>query len=352
MNSMKFHYALAIGLLVLVASCKKEEEEQTATEVDYTHGIFISNEGSFNGNNASITYFDPALKQTNDVYKVANALGLGDVLQSFTIIGDRGYAIVNNSQKVEVVEMKTMKRIATITGVDYPRHLIDAGNGKAYLTNGSMAGEVKMIDLSTHTIVGSIPVGMGPEKMYKSGNKVFVCNSGGWSIDNTISVIDINTSSVVSTITVGDRPGDMALDNSGNLWALCTGETLYDENWAVVGNTAAMLYQIDPATNQVINSMEVGVLGDHPREFAMSADGTDLLLVNNGLQKMNMNTEAWTTLVSGSFNSVDVNAADGDIWCTGISNFVDPSVLYHYNSSGFLENQFTVGIGANGVDFN
>jgi YVTN family beta-propeller protein len=349
---MKFRYPLAIGLLVFVASCKKDEEEQSTAETNYTRGIFISNEGSFNGNNASITYFDPSFKQTENVYQVANAVGLGDVLQSFTIIGDNGYAVVNNSQKVEVVEMKTMKRIATITGVDYPRHLLDIGNGKAYLTNGSMSGEVKIIDLVTHTITGSIVVGLGPERMYKSGNKVFVCNSGGWSVDNTISVIDINSSTVVSTIAVGDRPIDMALDNAGNIWTLCSGETLYDANWAVVGNTAAMLYQIDPLTNLVTNSMEVGVLGDHPREFAMSADGTDLLLVNNGLQMMDMATEAWTNIISGSFNSVDVNAADGGIWCTGTTNFVDPSVLYHYNANGVLENQFTVGLGANGVDFN
>ncbi len=350
---MKFRNALAIGLLVLASSCKKDEEEEpTNNEVNYTRGIFVTNEGSFNGNNASITHFDPSLKQTESVYQVANGVGLGDVLQSFTIIGDKAYAVVNNSQKVEVLELKTMKRIATITGVDYPRHLLDAGNGKAYLTNGSLAGEVKIIDLITNTIAGSIAVGMGPEKMYKSADKVFVCNSGGWSIDNTISVIDINTSAVVSTITVGDRPIDMALDSFGNLWTLCSGETLYDENWAVVGNTPAMLYQIDPITGLVMSSMQVGALGDHPREFAMSADETDLLLVNNGLQKMDMLTETWSTLVPGSFNSVDVNTADGDIWCTGTTNFVDPSTLYHYNSSGVLENQFTVGLGANGVDFN
>lgn len=338
-------------VMVLITGCKKDEEAETIPK-SYLNGAFVSNEGSFGGNNGGITHISTSGEVTNDVYLSANGVELGDVLQSFTIIGNRGYAVVNNSQKVEVMDLSNMKRVASITGLSYPRHLQRIDDQTVYLTNGNFAGEVVVIDLSTNTVSGNIPVGNGPEKMTRTGDKIFVCNSGGWMDDNTISIIDITSETVVETITVGDVPIDAVKDQTGDVWVLCRGKVVYDESWNVIGDTDAMLYRIDGTTNDIESSMTVGTNGDHPSHLEINPAGNIVYIENSGIFSMSIDGTSLTNLVTGSFNSLNVHPLSGDIWCTEIPNFVTPSVVYKYSSSGSLLDSYSTGLGANGVSFN
>jgi YVTN family beta-propeller protein len=86
----------------------------------------------------------------------------------------------------------------------------------------STTGTVSVIDPSNPSAaVGSIPVGLHPTAMYRSGNALFVANTNS----DTVSVIDTTTNHVVQTIetrpwpssTVGYEPDGLALTPDGHL---------------------------------------------------------------------------------------------------------------------------------------
>lgn len=336
-------------------SCKKEDEhgDKPLDTVSYLTGRYVVNEGNYNMNNASISHISNSNELTNDVYLKKNGVELGDVLQSFVVIGSKGYAVLNNSQKVEVIELDQFRRESTITGADYPRYLIDGGNGKLYLSNGNLEGDIKVIDQNTNEIVQSIAVGYGPDKMLIHGEKLFVCNNGGWATDNRVTVIDLNDHNVIDHIVVGDRPVDMVVDAFGDIWVLCSGETLYDENWMISGHTAAMLYRIDGNNPEVTASEQIGSNGDHPMQLEVSPSGMVLYYENNGIFALDLNTGEFPgqQLVAGDRGSLDIDPASGDIWSASVSDYIMPNTLNRYSSSGILLNSFQVGIGTNAVVF-
>jgi hypothetical protein len=60
---------------------------------------------------------------------------------------------VNNSFKIEIVDARTFKHMATIVdttatqNTSYVRYALGIDDNKAYVTNGNYAGEVEVIDL-------------------------------------------------------------------------------------------------------------------------------------------------------------------------------------------------------------
>lgn len=347
-------FFLLAGMLVLGA-CKKEEEQvqEPPAAIDYSYGAYVVNEGAFLANNASLSHISDDGIVTNDVYYQVNNVELGDVFQSFQVIDGKGYAVLNNSQKVEVVDLKTMENVGTITGLDYPRYMVATSTGTAYLTNGSFAGELKIINTQMNTVTGSVTVGTGPNQLMALNSEIWVCNEGGFGLDSTISVVSTSSNTVVDVIEVGYRPADIVSDELGNVWVLCAGETYYDENWSVSGHSPAMLYRINASTREVISSIQVGQLGDHPRQLEVSPDGTVLYYENNGIYEFDLinGDMPGIQIVSSARSGLSVNPFTGDIWCASISDYTNPSQVFVYSTSGSLRATYTAGIAANGVTF-
>jgi hypothetical protein len=102
---------------------------------------------------------------------------------------------------------------------------------------------------------------------------------------------------------------DLVTDAVGNVWVLCSGETFYDLNWSVSGHSRAMLYHIDASTHEILGSMAVGQLGDHPRQLEVSPDGRVLYYENNGVFAMNIDggTMPGVLLIQQSRSGLSVN---------------------------------------------
>ncbi len=353
---MKSNWILCLlASAAMLTACKKDDEPQIEEPLleDYASGAYVVNEGSFLANNASLTHVSNAGAVTNDVYYQANGVELGDVFQSFTVIGDRGFAVLNNSQKIEVVDLKTMANVGTVTGLDYPRYMVATGNNTAYLSDGSFAGSLKIINTQTFAITGSVAVGTGPNQLLTRSNEVWVCNEGGFGLDSTISVVSSTSNSVTDVIEVGHRPADIVSDALGNVWVLCAGETYYDLNWAVSGHSPSRLYRIDAATHEVISSVQVGQLGDHPRQLEVSPDGTTLYYENSGIYKLDLlnGDMPGVQIVSSPRSALSVHPVTGEVWCASISDYTNPSQVFVHSITGSLLKTYAAGIAANAVVF-
>jgi len=346
-----FHSTISFALIAsLLFSCKKDTPPDGQT-VNPATGAYVTNEGSFLNVNASVSYISSSGNVLVDPYFDKNNVPLGDVLQSLLLQSNRGFAVLNNSSRIEVFNSADFSNIATVEGLDYPRSIIAVSDQKAYITSGAIDGTVFILDMTTYALTGAVAVGMGPEKMTISGDHVFVTNSGGFSEDHTVSVINSSLDAVVTTIDVGDRPVDAITDALGRVWVLSAGAIEYDDNWVEIGHTAAMLHCIDPTDFSIIWSAELGVLGNHPDDLAVSSDGTKVYFNLDGVRELNANspTLPGEMIIPGAFSSLDVHPSNGEIWTTSISNFVSNSSVYRYSSSGVLKGTFEAGIGSNGV---
>src|SRR5690606_37885819 len=81
-------------------------------------GFYLLNEGNMNMNKASLDYFN-FIKGTyrRNIYteiNLGNVGGLGDVGNHMAVYGSKLYLVINNSNKVEVLDAKTARLIKKI----------------------------------------------------------------------------------------------------------------------------------------------------------------------------------------------------------------------------------------------
>src|SRR5690606_30202534 len=143
---------------------------------------------------------------TIDIYSERNPTvvkELGDVGNDIKIYGNKVYAVINSSNKIEVLDKWTAKRVKVI---DVPNGRYMAFHGdKAYVSSyaGKVAidpnaeiGFVAEIDTATLALTRKVTVGYQPEEMVIQDGKLYVANSGGYRVpnyDNTVSVVDLKS---------------------------------------------------------------------------------------------------------------------------------------------------------------
>ncbi|MEM9647646.1 MAG: DUF5074 domain-containing protein [Bacteroidota bacterium] len=298
----------------------------------YENGILVLHEGNFFGGNASVSFVTEDLgTTTNGIFNEVNAAALGDIAQSMTFNGDLAYIVVNNSQKVEVVNRYTFETVATIdTGFLNPRYMAIA-NGKGYVTNWGDGSDpdddyVAVVNLENNTVEDTIEVPEGPEWILANENTLYVAHQGGFGQNNIVSVIDATTDMTGNAITVADRPNSMQLAN-GSLWVLSGGNPSWTGN-----ETAGQLDKISTADNSVEETFEFA-LTEHPGY--LSVDGEDLYyLLSGSVYKMNASDTALPTtaeITGVSFYDMTVN--EGRLYGVDAKDFVSNGSLEIYDLS-------------------
>src|SRR5690349_17281836 len=168
-----------LAIAVSFSSCKKDKKEDASVSRDYSHGVLVSNEGSFSSGTGTVSYFNRDSKEVlQNIFQDENNYPLGNLVQSVSTAGDKTYIVVNNSQKVEVVDSKSFVSAGTISSLEQPRYFLGITATKGYITqwgDGSK-GELKVVDLSSYSILNTIDIGKVSDRMLLSGVYVFVCN--------------------------------------------------------------------------------------------------------------------------------------------------------------------------------
>lgn len=350
MNNLKYYFlAATIAFMVTFSSCDNEENKPKG---DFQTGIFVVNEGNFQDADGSISFINPSSGEvTQDLFGSVNSgRALGDVVQSMTIDGDFTYIVVNNSNKVEVVNANTFESSYTITDLKLPRYFTTF-KGKGYVTEWvsfSSPGRVSIVDLQNHTVTGSIATDYGAEGIIAANGKLFVSNN----FTNTVSVIDPVTSTVVKTIEVGESPGDFALDNQNRLWVACGGG--YDQNYNPLND--GKLVQIDPVNNSVLKTIELGT--NFSAKLAINKGGTQLFYYKgksvyrvNTTDTAGPTTALLTESAVSSFYGIEIDPKTDVIYLADTKAFSGNGTAFTYTTSGTAIGSFTVGRGPNGFAF-
>jgi len=349
----KITKSLIVGLIATLPLSFISCEENDNDDQINIEGIYVVNEGNYDSNDGSITLINPDEQATvQNYFSSNNDWSLGDVVQDLSFYEDKGFIVVNNSQKVEIVKKETFESIGVIEGLSYPRQFLGINDNKGYLTNGSSAtggnGNVLVIDMAEYTVIDTIEVGKGPESMIKHENNVYVTNSGGYSADKTVSVINTDNDEVTKTIDIKDIPTDIVKDANDNLWVFCKGLG----SWQEGGPTNSYLIKINTSDNSTteydigkVTSYGSYLLATGPDNESIYYTGAD------GIYKMEINANSIpeTPFIETIPYGLDVNPENGNIYCMVSGESSGYAVRYD-NESNLIDST-KVGINPNAAVF-
>ncbi|WP_312398324.1 DUF5074 domain-containing protein [Chryseobacterium sp.] len=331
-------------VLLFNISCSSDSTEIPA--LTYENGYFISNEGKFNDKNASVTFVsrDLSLKQDNIYAANNNNAILGDVLQMIAFNGNNAYLVVNNSNKIVVVNRYNFTKVAEITDhINQPRSMTFA-NGNIYVSNNDYGTNkyVSIYKASDLSYVTKIDFSEYVETIVTAGQNVFVQNASGGYGNKFTYINTTNNTPTEYTVPNGDI-NKMISYNS--------------EIYAIAGtSTNSYIYKIG-TTGVVETKVLTGI-----------ANATNLQIDNNKyyfsssnkVYSMNMNSS--TVPTSPLFEAVDggpyltlygFTVLDGRIFTSDIKGFTQDSEITVYNAvSGAKISTFTAGKGSNGTFLN
>ena len=320
-------------------------------------GMYLLNEANMGSNKSSIDYVD-----FRNAYYVRNIYAernpevvkeLGDVGNDIQIYGNKLYAVINCSHKVEVMDVRTCKRIGQ---VDIPNcRYIRFAKGKAYVSAyvgpvaidpNAQLGAVYEVDTASLAVTRKVTVGYQPDELEVLGEYLYVANSGGYrapDYDSTVSVVEIYGMKQIQKIPVGINLHRIRKDRYGKLWVTSRGD---------YNTIPSRLYVLDRKDK---NSKEMGVKDtlDIPcSEMYIQGDSLYFYSV-----EWNKQTERNTVtygiidvrtgqLVTDHFITdgteqdivipygICVHPTTGDIYVTDAKNYVSSGVLHCYDRHG------------------
>jgi YVTN family beta-propeller protein len=355
MKTIQTLFTICVAV-ILFSSCEETPDAPTSSVPNNLKGVFICNEGAFGQGNGSISFLNSDSGTFSlDLYQAANNLPLGDVVQSIALYDNRAFIAVNNSQKMEVVSLQNFKRLATINGLSSPRYFV--GNGNKGFISDWISNKVYVINLNNYQIIDTINAGSGPEEMLIVNNKLFVCNSGGFGDDSTITVVDINSNSVITTITTPINPSSIKLDKDGNIWALCKG-SLGSDFTPTPDDAAGALIQIN-TSNNVIEQQFTFAYNSHPVKMQINKTKDELYFLDGEygyageIKKLSIYTatQSPATIVSSSFYGLGIDPTTNEIYA-GRGDFSGRAYVLRFTSNGTLIDSVLAGIAPNGFAFN
>lgn len=340
-----------IGLLILsvafLMSCEKDKDNSVVGK--YDNGIFIVSEGAFGTGNGRVDFYDDGADTTaTNIFSSTNGRPLGDVVQSMTFHNDYAYIVVNNSNKVEVVDATTFEEVATITGLNFPRFFLPINDNKAYVTQwgwDGFSGSVQIIDLNTNSVTDSIITnGFGPDKIAMIDNTVYVGHNGGYGTGDNFVTIDPNTDTVLSDITSEFNPDDFVQDKNGLVWVLNLGAY----NWTTMEDSPAKITAYNPSDLTVAKSFDLPA-SVYSTDLKVDAAGDKLYFII-GTEVLEIDVDdtslSLTTLASGSnFYGLGYDATTGYIYAGIAPDFSSEGTVNVYNENGDLLKTINTGVG-------
>ena len=364
-------------LCAVMNSCRKDEiillpeiENVTPPDTLLPHlggggallGFYLLNEGNMGSNKSTLDYFDYETGEYHrNIYADANPnvpKELGDVGNDIKIYGSKLYAVINCSNKIDVMDRFTAQKIGQIN-IPNCRY-IRFHEGYAYVTsyagpvelnpNYEQLGYVAKVDTATLQVLERCLVGFQPDELEivdfpleggLRGAKIYVANSGGYMFPNyesTVSVIDIQSFTEIKRIEVARNLHHLRADRYGNLWVTSRGDYY---------NQPSKLYWIDTKTDILTDSLDIAVSNFH-------LDGDSLYLYSTEWSYITMGNTitygivdvAKKQIVTHNFITdgteqnikipygIMVNPVTKDVYVTDAKNYVSPGTLYCFDRNG------------------
>lgn len=344
-------------ILILLLFLQGCDNDEPTPKGKYETGAVIINEGGFGSANGTVTFYDMTTTSVEqNIFRNETGDFAGDIVQSITFNGDRGYVVINGDNKIEIVNSNSFEHLGTIEAddLDKPRY-VEVINDKAYISVWGPYEEggfslidsyVLVVDLNNNTVIKKIETDEGTENLLYGGKYLFASNNnfGGSS---SVAVIDPGNNTLVKHIELESGPAGSVLDANGKLWVICTGD---------FGAANGRLFRIEPLTLNIEESIDLNINPDV--DLGITPDKRNLIY-SAGANVYSISISATVAPTSTLFEASDVtynyalgvDPGSGNIWIADALNFATEGKVYIYSSSGVLVTSFTTGIAPTQVAF-
>jgi len=364
MSKLSFFFIAALLLIMMISSCRKDIEvfinEDTTVDSSTQNGFsgfYLLNEGNMGSNKSTLDYFDYTTgKFQRNIYAAVNPTvpkEMGDVGNDIAIYGTRLYVVVNASNKIEVMDARTARRIGQIQ-IPNCRY-IKFDKGFAYITsyagpievnpNYTQKGYVAKVDTTTLSIVDKCIVGFQPDGLEITDGKIYVANSGGYmgagnstKYERTVSVIDLVTFKEDKRIDVAYNLDHIKADKRGDLWVTSRGD---------YKKLPSRLYFIDKKQQKVTDTVPVAVSNYYLDGDSLYIYSTEwsYITYSNVITYAIVDTRTHQVvsrafITDGTDKEIEipygimVNPVTKDIYVTDAGNYVSPGILYCFTKNG------------------
>jgi DNA-binding beta-propeller fold protein YncE len=318
--------------LFISVSCslleQADDDTEHASDPFTGEGIFIVNEGNYMAGNGSLSFFSyDSARIFNNVFSEVNGRPLGDVPNYMTISGDYGYIVINNSGKIEVVNINTLKSVATIGNIISPRKILIVDNKKAYVSS-LYSEEIIILDLVENKVSGHINIRRSSEDMLLVDKKAYI---SCWVSGKEILVINTLNDEIVDSVEVGNEPESMVLDKNKMLWVLCSG--------GYSGENFPELVSVNTSDDKMDKQITFPSKLLYPTSLQINTSGDTLFFIENGLWKMSISEpglpdEPFIKPAGRMFYRLGVNPGSGDLYVTNVMDYQHRGYMLKINRRG------------------
>ncbi len=343
--------AISLCLCALLGACElssADEEDPVAS------GVLVANQGNFSDGNGSITVYDPESRRTSTI-----ASGIGSIIQSIAVQDDRVYVASNTGSRIDVFDVVTGQQVVQINDVPSPRYMAFYGDDRLAVTN-LFDNTVSLIDVKADRKLSTIGVGANPEGILVDGMTAYVANHGFGAADS-VSVVDLISGSVRSTIrTDCDGPRFTFLDRQKELWVVCTGQVLYDQDFNVLGRTDARLLVYETSTEKLVTTFDVEgmILTTGPGQDAYYAEDIETLFVvvdGEIIRLVDTRRNAWGASIGPldgpQIGAVAFDAASEVLYVARVPGFTESGSVTMLDIDGNGLGSFTAGVAPSHISF-
>lgn len=320
-------------------------------------GFYLLNEGNMGSNKATLDFYDFATGiYTRNIYAERNPnvpKEMGDVGNDIGIYNNKLWAVINVSNKIEVMDAQTTLRIGQI---EIPNcRFIKFHKGYAYVTSYAgpvvidpdyeQLGFVAKINTVTLEVVDRCLVGFQPDELEISVDKIYVANSGGYmgagnsdGYERTVSVIDIATFKEEKRIDVAYNLERIKADSRGNLWVSSRGD---------YKGLPARLYFLDREKEMITDTIDIAATNYWIDNDLLYVYGTEFSYINNSwnisysiVDTKSREIISRNIITDGTDKEIEkpygimVHPETKDIFITDAGNYVTPGVLYCFDKEG------------------
>jgi len=256
----------------------------------------------------SLAYIMNGAAETLSIFDINAKTMQNDVLQigkwpnDVKVHGDLLYVVNTGDNNVQIIDTNgnTDSGAIDIGDGTAPEKIAFANDTKAYVSSNSTQS-VKVVDLTSRTVVKSVEVGVAPWGVAFANGKVYVCNTAYIDVSvygqGTVSVIDTTTDKVIKTIEVETNPTEVVVADNGNVLVQCTGNYV-----DIMGKICV----IDSNKDEVVKTVELGAT---PSSIAIAP--INIAYITSGVGLLAYDTNAGTLLYDAASALKDFAGGSG-----------------------------------------
>ncbi|WP_244140758.1 YncE family protein [Kaistella flava (ex Peng et al. 2021)] len=342
MKISKLLSAAFAATLLFTISCRTDDPiVEPQPKGAYENGIFMSNEGNFGTPTATVSFISNDLATVeNNVFSANNGnVALGDVLQNIGFEGDNAYLILNNSNKIEIVNRYTFKKVATVTDqVSQPRYIAFANNNY-YVTNSSGSSKfVNVYSTSTNAFVKKIDLTNTGERIVEASGKIFVQNAS-YGSGKKITIINPTSNTIEKEVIIPNGNIQKTISTGGSVYTIASTTTdsyIYKLSPTGAISSTTTLTGIANATNLEIDGSKFYFTSGY-KVYSMDITSTAVPTT----PVLTLTDNSWSALYGFS-------VIDGKIFISNANGFTADSTVEIYSTAGTLLKTITAGKGTSG----